>query len=275
MPLPRIVFWVATALAMFAIVHTLVVGPPSAAVAVSSLVLYVTVVMSGIFFLRLEMFADVVYRSDDQTDSVVLTFDDGPHPEHTRAILAVLERYQATATFFVIGAKAERHPEVVREIQARGHDLGVHGFTHDRLFSLRRGRRVERDLRRAIDVLERITGVRPELFRPPVGHTSMTMARVVSRLGLTVIGWSVAGRDGVRTSADAVVRRVQRGLVGGAIVLLHDASERDDRVPASIEALPKILDEIAARKLRVAPLSAFLDLPQADGKSTTKRAPPS
>ena len=117
--------------------------------------------------------------------------------------------------------------------------VGVHGFAHDRLFSLRGSKRVRADLERAIRVLENITGKTPLLFRPPIGHTNPTIARVADRLDLTMVGWSVRARDGLaRTKPEDVLARISRGLEDGAIVLLHDAPEHGTRKPAGVTALP-------------------------------------
>jgi peptidoglycan-N-acetylglucosamine deacetylase len=259
MPPARIAMFAATAAGVALSARAVVSGPPPLPVAVFAVVAYLALLLSGVFVLRLQMFADAVVRGPEGARGVVLTFDDGPHPEHTRQVLDLLERHGAKATFFVIGAKALRHPELVAEIVRRGHEVGVHGFSHDRLFSLRSPSRVEDDLARAIRTLEDLTGDRPRIFRPPIGHTNPTIARIAHRFGLTVVGWSVAGRDGVRTRPEAIVRRVRRGLEDGAIVLLHDAAERDDRRPAVIAALPGIFDAIAEKNLRVVPLGAWLE----------------
>src|SRR5262249_29543006 len=153
--------------------------------------------------------------------------------------------------FFVIGRKARKHPELVRDILARGHAVAMHSYAHHRLFSLKSARYVRDDLTRAIDVLTEITGDKPVLFRPPIGHSNPTIARVVKELGLEVVGWSVRALDGV-AAADPkrVAARVKRGLCDGAIVLMHDAAEREDREPASVAALPTILEAMAAKNLK-------------------------
>ena len=98
---------------------------------------------------------------------------------------------------------------------------------------------------------------RPILFRPPIGHTNPVIARVVDELDLTVVGWTVSGRDGVASArVEDVVARVRRDLRDGAIVLLHDAPEKGDREPAAVKALPAILDAIAAERLDVVPARA-------------------
>src|SRR5882724_6088265 len=155
----------------------------------------------GVFFPRLEMYGPIVLRGPAGRRSVALTFDDGPHPVTTRRILAVLAATRHRATFFVLGAKARRHPEVVREIHAAGHTLGVHGDRHDRLHAFRMPWRVHAELLRAAQAVEDATGVRPRFFRPPLGHTSLTTIRGVRRAGMIVVAWSTRGLDGIRGRA--------------------------------------------------------------------------
>ena len=135
----------------------------------------------------------------------------------------------------------------------------MHSYAHHRLFSLKSARYVRDDLKKALDVLAEITGERPVLFRPPIGHTNPTIARVVRELGLEVVGWSVRALDGVAASdPKKVAARVKRGLSDGAIVLMHDAAEREDREPASVAALPSILAAMAANNLPGVRVDAWL-----------------
>jgi peptidoglycan/xylan/chitin deacetylase (PgdA/CDA1 family) len=223
--------------------------PPPLSIALGAFVLYGGLVTTGVLVPRLEMFADVLWRGPDGSRGVALTFDDGPHPVHTRAILKKLDAAGVKATFFVIGQKVERHPDVVREIAARGHLVALHGDAHDRLLAFRTPETVRADLTRARDRLAALLGEPPVLYRPAVGQTNPRIARVADELGLAIVGWSVRARDGIATRADAVVRRVVPKLRDGAIVLLHDAAERDDREPAAVEALDRILDAMHARQL--------------------------
>ncbi len=262
MPPARIVFWAATIGGIAFTVRSVLTEPPSLAICVACAGLYFALLLTGVFVLRLRMFADAIVRGPSDATGVVLTFDDGPDPVHTREVLDALDVHQAKATFFVIGKKAELHRDVVEEIVRRGHEVGVHGFAHDRFFSLRGSKRVRADLERAIRVLEVITGKTPLLFRPPIGHTNPTIARIADQLDLTMVGWSVRARDGLaRTKSDDVLARISRGLEDGAIVLLHDAPENGTRKPAGVTALPAILERIAAKNLRVTPLSTWLEEP--------------
>jgi peptidoglycan-N-acetylglucosamine deacetylase len=220
---------------------------------------YMALLLSGVLVLRWRVFVDAVVRGPRSARGIALTFDDGPHPHWTPRILAVLAQHGVTATFFVVGRKVEAHPDVVRAIVDAGHAVGLHSYAHDRFFSLRGERRVKEDLERGVAVLERALGQRPRLFRPPIGHTNPTIARVVEALGLVVVGWTIGGRDGLASARPAeVVARVRRDLRDGAIVLLHDAPERGEREPAAVRALPAILDAIAAERFDVVPLSDWM-----------------
>ncbi len=259
MPPARIVLYAASAAVLVLAGRAALLGPPRLQVAVACLLAYLGLMLAGVFVLRLRMYVDAVVRGPERARGVVLTFDDGPDPESTPAVLATLDAAGAKATFFVIARKAEEHANLVRQMLERGHTVGLHSYAHDRLFALRSAARVRADLQRGLRVLERITGARPHLFRPPIGHTNPAIARAAEELDLVVVGWTVSGRDGVAgTDASLVTRRIRRGLRDGAIVLLHDAAEKGGRVPAGVQALPEVLAAIHEARLDVVPLSDWL-----------------
>jgi peptidoglycan/xylan/chitin deacetylase (PgdA/CDA1 family) len=262
MPPARLLFYAATS-GVLAVTGYSVIGKPlPLGWASFVLVFYVGLVLGAVFVLRWRVFVDAVVRGPRGARGIVLTFDDGPHPTWTPRILDILAEHGAQATFFVIARKAEEHPDIVRAILDGGHMVGLHSYAHDRLFSLRGERRVREDLERGISVLEKVTGERPTLFRPPIGHTNPIIARVVEALELTVVGWSIGARDGVASArVDSVVARVRRDMRDGAIVLLHDAPERGDREPAAVRALPLVLDAAHAERLAVVPLTDWLGEP--------------
>jgi len=267
-PPARVLLYVATIGAVALVARSLWLGPPPLLIACLALAAYVALVTCGVLFAGLGMFADVVTRGPEDEGAVALTFDDGPSPEHTPKILSLLDAAKIKATFFVIGRKAEAHPEIVRAIKARGHAIGLHSYAHHRLFSLRSLRYVRADLARGQKVLEAITGEPPILFRPPIGHMSPRIAKAVDELGLIVVGWSIRALDGTSRARPAEVAvRVIRRLEPGAIVLLHDAAERDDRTPASIEALPAILEAMKREGLKGVRVDAWALAGEAEGSS--------
>lgn len=216
----------------------------------------------GVFFPSLQMFGRVLCRGPRGRNQVALTFDDGPHPTTTRKVLRALAGTPHRATFFVLGEKARRHPDVLRDIHEAGHAIGIHGDRHDRLHSFRWPARVHRDIARAQSAVEAAAGVRPRLFRPPIGHTSPTTVRGVRRAGVTLVGWSARGYDGLkRRSPASVLQALERDVQDGAILLLHDAAEHDDFEPASIAALPDLVRLLDQRALTSVRLDEWLDAP--------------
>jgi peptidoglycan/xylan/chitin deacetylase (PgdA/CDA1 family) len=231
-------------------VRSLVVGPVPSALAIAALVGYIAYCTLGVLVPQLEMYGDAVWRGEAGRRVVALTFDDGPNPESTRRVLRILERAGHKATFFVVGRKAEAHPDVLREIHDAGHAIGLHGYGHDRLYSLKPPKFVVEDIRRTQEVVERICGVRPQMFRPPLGYMTPRTVVGARQAGVELVAWSVRSIDGLGGADPArVARRVERGLRDGAIVALHDSAERDDFEPASVAALPEILEAMARRGL--------------------------
>ena len=260
MPLARLVFYFATASGIGLAVFSVVTQPPPMWIAVSALVGYIALVTLGVTFSRFSMFADVITAGPTDARGVALTFDDGPDPRSTPAVLDLLDEAGAKATFFVIGKKVEQHPELAAEICKRGHALGVHSYAHERLMSLRSPWHVRRDLERALEVVKEATGLRPRLFRAPIGHISPAMARAARELELLVVGWSVRGVDGWSgAKPEKVAERVIDKLDDGAIVCLHDAAERGDFIPASIGALPAVFEAADKRQLSFVRVDRWLD----------------
>jgi peptidoglycan/xylan/chitin deacetylase (PgdA/CDA1 family) len=274
MPPARLLLYVATAGVLAVAGRAILVSPPPIGWAALMLVAYGSLLMGGVLRIRWRLFVDALVRGPRGARGVALTFDDGPDPRWTPRVLEVLAEHGATATFFVIGRKAEAHPEIVHTILAAGHSVGLHSYEHDWLFAIRSERRVRHDLERAMAVLESISGERPVLFRPPIGHTNPIIARVAEALDLSIVGWSIGARDGVGGVRPAdVVARVRRDLRDGAIVLMHDAPERGDREPAAVRALPAVLDAIEAAGLEVQSVTKWLEPAAGLGAPSQSREP--
>ncbi len=263
MPVARFLLWL---LSLASIVFALLaLGAPSAPPAWQPALLFLclaTLATLGTLFPRLQIYADVVQSGATGRRRVALTFDDGPHPETTRKVLSVLAEHGARATFFVVGQKVERYPDVVREIVAGGHELGLHGYVHDRLYSLRSTRYVQQDIARTQRAIETACGVRTRLFRPPIGFVGHLIAIAADRAGVKLVAWSARGLDGWSGArADRVLARLLRNLEDGAIVMLHDASEREAFVPVSLELLPELLRRLRDRGLSAVSVAELMDAP--------------
>ena len=197
------------------------------------------------------VFGPSVWRGTRERRALALTFDDGPS-ESTPRILDILERYHVTATFFQIGVNVERLPSVARSVREAGHGIGNHSYSHpifcDPRFGLRPGQSIERELRRAQEVIGEHTGARPNWFRAPYGVRWFGLGAALERLQLTSVMWTVIGYDWKRP-ADAVVDRVAGHVSPGAIICLHDGRELRAKpdIGATVEAVrrlvPVLLDQ--------------------------------
>lgn len=179
--------------------------------------------------------------------AVALTFDDGPWPDSTGKVLAILAKARVKATFFLVGRQVRKHPEIARDELAAGMTLGSHSFSHPQPF----GALARQDMRREIDggvaALEEL-GVRSALFRPPGGAIPPAVVAAARARGLRSVVWTVDPGDWKHgTTADQIVTRVLQGAKPGSIVLLHDGG--GDR-SATVEALPRIIDGLKKRHLK-------------------------
>jgi peptidoglycan/xylan/chitin deacetylase (PgdA/CDA1 family) len=183
--------------------------------------------------------------------AVALTFDDGPHPQGTAAVLDVLAAHGACATFFLVGDQVARHPALAAEIAAAGHRVAVHGHRHRNL--LRVGpRALAADLERAAALIEDATNEPVRRYRPPYGIFTPASLAVARARGWRPTLWSRGGRDWRRfTTPERIAATATRDLSAGDVLLLHDADHYS--APGcwrrTVAALPLVLDAIAARGL--------------------------
>ena len=190
-------------------------------------------------------------------DRVALTFDDGPHPLSTPRFLAVLDRLDLRATFFLLGRWAARSPSLVKEMAAAGHEIAVHGYDHRCLIG-RGPHDTYRDLARATDVIAEASGEPPTWFRPPYGVLTGATLVAARRLGLRPVLWTAWGEDWTaRATPESVYRRALNNLGPGGTILLHDSDVTS--VPgcwrATLGALPGLVEACRERGLRPGRLS--------------------
>ena len=182
----------------------------------------------------------------DGPRQVALTFDDGPSVPFTGQVLDILRKNHVHATFFLCGANAERYPELVRRIKAEGHEIGNHTYSHPYLYLMDR-EKIAEEIDRTQDALEKISGRRPRLFRPPFGVRWFSLWPLLRERGLTMVLWSIRGYDG-ELGASAIAEKTLSQLQPGGIILLHDGFETHK--PAEVDrsdtvrALPAIIQGI-------------------------------
>ena len=182
---------------------------------------------------------------------VALTFDDGPHPEGTPAVLDALDEAGMKATFFLVGEQVERRPALAAEIARRGHLVALHGFRH-RPQPLIGAAAVDEDLARGAAAIESATGSQPSVHRPPYGLYSPAGLAAVRRNGWQPLLWSKWGKDWRRlTTPQRIAARVTRELRPGDVILLHDADFYSSRGSheRTAEALKLIVRELKRQKI--------------------------
>ena len=183
---------------------------------------------------------------------VAITIDDGPDPEVTPRVLAILAEQRVRATFFCIGERAARFSACVRDCVQAGHAIENHSYRHEHNFSLLGPRRLRREIARAQEVLAQVSGTAPRFFRAPAGLRNPLLDPVLQRQGLQLTSWTRRGFDTVSTDTATVIARLTRNLRAGDILLLHDGHAARSRsgTPVVLEVLPRLIEAIAQRSLR-------------------------
>ncbi|MBS0013656.1 MAG: polysaccharide deacetylase family protein [Desulfobacterales bacterium] len=166
-------------------------------------------------------FLPVVCKGPQNTNSVALTFDDGPHPETTPALLELLERWNAPALFFVTGQKARKHPEIIQQILAAGHCIGNHTYSHDVFVMLRPAKKLDAEIARTQEILAWFN-IRPTAFRPPAGVVNPKLRAILEKYKMRCILYSCRGPDMGNRRIKGLAARISRKVRAGDIILLHD-----------------------------------------------------
>lgn len=227
------------------------VSPPVPAIAAGGLwVASQTAILGALLRPRSRLFCANRWECGSGEPRVALTFDDGPHPEDTPAILEILENAGVRATFFLVGSKVRAHPGLARRIAEAGHEIGVHSDTHPWWFSMAGPGRTRREVADAATAIRNHAGVRPRLFRPPMGHKNIFLCDALKASGLDMVTWSVRTFDTVRRSSGRIRKIVVERSRPGSIILMHEGVRRPPGRPSpSVTALTGIIDGLKARGL--------------------------
>jgi peptidoglycan/xylan/chitin deacetylase (PgdA/CDA1 family) len=254
-PIGRFVL-VTVALAALVASGATVAGAAPVSIAVVTAVLLVLIVGVGTTVPSSGVFARPVIGVRTTRRALALTFDDGPDPRWTPALLDMLEARGHRATFFVIGARAERHAALLDEMRRRGHEIANHSWAHSYATPFIPPARFAHELERTNDLIKRATGVRPQWFRPPVGLLSPRIPQAALAAGLRLVTWTASARDGVASTTIArALTRLDASILPGAILVMHDAAMSGDREPIARELLRLVLDRMESSGLRSVTLS--------------------
>ncbi len=193
------------------------------------------------------------------TPSVAITFDDGPS-ESTPYVLDALAKHNAKATFFLVGANVERLPKIAARVQAEGHEIGNHTYSHPSFYR-RAPWQVSSEIERCQKTLEQVLDARPRLFRPPYGIRWFGMFPALQKLGMQSALWSIAAEDWIRP-AEWISQKVVCEAGPGDVILLHDGFKTNpgDHRKETVKALAAITGSFAERGFQQVTMSALFSL---------------
>ncbi|TFE27897.1 polysaccharide deacetylase family protein [Cohnella luojiensis] len=218
---------------------------------------------SGIDWTELERKYDGVFVLSASRGSrkVALTFDDVPDPRFTPKVLDVLRDKKVRATFFVVGTRSLKHPDLVKRIHKEGHNIGNHTYSHPDLSKLPFAK-VKEQISRAENAIEGIVGFKPRLVRPPYGEILPKHLEWAKQRGYTVVNWDVDSSDWRQLNADQVFRNVTRSVRPGSVVLMHAGGGEGQSLTGTVKALPRIIDWLRNHHYEPVTLTELLSIPE-------------
>lgn len=190
-------------------------------------------------------FSSCLWSGCERTPAIALTFDDGPHPQHTSQLLKVLDHYQVPSTFFWLGAAVDRAPDLAQEVYQQGHWIGLHGYSH-RAFTRMTSTEIRADLERTQHTIAKACAIDPATardVRPPYGLFTPQIVRLLNQWNYRPVMWSIVPEDWMLPGISVVVRRVVQQVQNGAIVVLHEGSEGGQEVAQIVDRLIPLLLE--------------------------------
>ena len=227
---------------------------------VAALVINHALVAAGGLLPRSRLLGPNWTRLPATADAVALTIDDGPDPDVTPAVLDLLARHGVRATFFCIGERVARYPDLARRIAREGHEIGNHTEHHRHVFSLFGPAAMRREIAQAQGSISAVCQVMPRFFRAPAGLRNPFLQPCLVELDLQLASWTRRGYDTVNADVQKVLDRLTRNLAAGDILLLHDgcAARTVEGTPVILAVLPRLLPILARRRLGCVTLSEGL-----------------
>ncbi|PKH44934.1 glycosyl transferase [Dehalococcoides mccartyi] len=196
-----------------------------------------------------QLFGKVYFEGEGESKTISLTFDDGPNPEYTPEILAILDKYGIKATFFVVGKNVETYPELTREILERGHILGNHSYSHDANHAL--SDFGAKDMLRCAETICKYTGVTPCLYRPPYGKRSPWELAAANEMNVTTVSWGYAVEGKSLAETDNAISKILDKSGPGCILLFHDGYGIDaNSLQSDCQLTIKVLDSLISNLLQ-------------------------
>jgi peptidoglycan/xylan/chitin deacetylase (PgdA/CDA1 family) len=214
-------------------------------------VVFVLVTAYGSVQIQANYFVDSINHGENT--GIALTFDDGPDPNITPQILKILEQHNLTGTFFIIGKKADTHPELLKEIHQKGHIIGNHSFSHSPYLPFFSTNKLKADIQHCSDIIKTLTGSETQLFRPPFGVTNPRYAKMLKQLELQSIGWNIRSLDTIFKSPKQLFKRITKKIEKGSILLFHDTQQ------VTLQTLPELIRYCEEEGIKILPLDKLIN----------------
>lgn len=203
----------------------------------------------------------VVLSGPANENKVALTFDDGPDPRFTPQILDILKEYNVKATFFLMGARAEKYPDLVKRIQDEGHIIGNHTFFHPNLVKQADVQTLEREVTNTENKLAQLVGYRTKLFRAPYGFLYNELVEKLRDMNYSVVAWSVDSLDWRESPPEQIAYNVLSNIQPGAIILMHDGAAWDEDRTNTIKSLRQIIPNLKEQGFQFETVPKLLNIP--------------
>ena len=217
-------------------------GPAQLFICVAGMFIVEAVLLTGIFERRAPIFGTVFWSGPKDLRAIAITFDDGPNEPYTSQVLDILKTSGVRAAFFMVGENIERFPDAVKRAAEEGHEIGNHGYDHS-VLPIKSPAYIRSQIVRTCDLIEKITGARPALFRASHGWRNPWVNGIAREAGCLPVAWTLGVWDTDRPGAAVIVRRTLNGLGNGCVLLLHDGRGTEHGADTSqlVEALPAVI----------------------------------
>lgn len=262
-PLPGSRVTISHLVGIFALSTALLLSVWDLRISVIPLSFFVLISFIAPFFTGISYFLPIITRGKYTEKSVSLTFDDGPDPISTPALLNLLAKKNIKATFFVTGKNACRHPDLIQEIIRQGHTIGNHSYHHDPLIMLKSSKKLFQEIQRTQEILK-TTGIQTLAFRPPAGITNPKLGNILSKLGMYCVNYSCRAFDIGNRRIQNLSGKILHKIQSNDIVLLHDiipAKEKKQWLLKWLIEIEEIVNGIQKKGLEVIPLADLIHRP--------------
>ncbi|MBK7691594.1 MAG: polysaccharide deacetylase family protein [Bacteroidetes bacterium] len=208
-------------------------------------VVYIHLLVLGSIFIQWNFYIKSIHSVSEflpeapihhHTKKICLTFDDGIHPVHTATTLQILRNKNVKAHFFVIGKNIEGNEQLLKEMYQDGHQIGNHSFNHSWNFDLRSSTDMQKEIEDTNKSIQAVTGVKPQIFRPPYGVTNPNLAKAIQKTNMLSMGWNLRSMDTVAKSSEMLLQKLIKKTRSNSIILLHDRCE------ITVEVLTQYID---------------------------------